>query len=83
MGDNGEILTFQLRQCEDTAYSSKFLTRVATYNTRLTEKGLNGRVGRGDGTRMRRGGTRAALTRASLDGCDATSLPNEVACMEE
>ena len=81
MSDDGKIKTafplLQTREREDTAHGSEFLTREATYDTRLAEQGLNSRVAGGNGTRMTAGCTTARLRRTCLDSSNATALLDE------
>ena len=61
MGGNGEAAALQRGQGEDTAHGGKLFTREAAHDAGLAEKGLDGSIARGDGTRMTGGSTRAAL----------------------
>lgn len=56
---------------------------MTTHDTRLTEQRLYGGVAGGNGTRMTRCGTTAALTAASFDSGDAASLADQTAGMEK
>ncbi len=78
-----KALACQWGQGEDTAYGGQFLSGMTTHDTRLTEQRLYGGVAGGNGTRMTRRCTTAALTAASFDSCDAASLADQTAGMEE
>ena len=54
-----------------------YQAREAAHDARLAEQGLDGTVGRRDGSRMARGRTTATLRRSRLDGCNATALANQ------
>ena len=83
MGDDGEVLSLQFRQCEDAAHGGQLLAAEAAHDARLAEQGFYGRVAAGNGSRVTAGGAAAALAGASLDGGDATALAYEVSGMEQ
>ena len=83
MGDYGKVASFQWRQGEDTSYCGEFLTTETTHDACLTEEGFDCRITGGDGTRMTGCCPTAALTGTSLDGCNATTLSDKIAGVEQ
>ena len=83
MGDDGEVAALQFGEGEDAPHGGELFAGEAAHDTGLAEQGLDGGVARGDGSRMRGGGTRAALAGAGLDGGNATTLADEGTGVEE
>ena len=77
MGHDGEILSLDGWEGEDTAYRGEFLTRETPHDAGFTEQGFHGGVAARDGTGVRRCRTASAFRTAGLDGGNAASLADE------
>ena len=58
---DGEVLTFERRQSEDTAHGSQFFTGIAAHDACLTEKRLDSGIRGGNSTCMTGGCTTATF----------------------
>ena len=77
LSDDGETVSLNPRQREEASHSYEFLTRVASYNSSLTEQFISTLIIKGCRTCMMVCGTCSALRTARLYGCNSTSLSNE------
>ncbi len=83
LSDDGKAVSLNLWQREEATHSHEFLTRVASYNSSLTEQFIGTFVVKVSRAGMMVCSTCATLCTTRLYGCYAASLRNKRLCMTE